>query len=368
MKKSSAHRQPMRRLVFVLVVVAFIIIGALGVALTTRIVDRLPDSTVVIGPDFAAEVNPLTGQRVSDPAVLRRRPLAVKISNGPATVRPQAGIGDADLVFEHVTEGDITRFTAIFLTHTPPRAGSIRSARLIDLELAVMYRAVFAFSGASNGVRDKIFASSFRDRALEGVSVGSPTFYRDDSIDAPHNMFTDPTALWDIAQQRGLSATDTLRGMQFSAAPTPGGAAVTTITVDYGPTVAEWRYDPASGRYLRWSDGEPHLDANASTRVSAANVVILRAWHQLDYNIVESEWQGVKSYSMEIHLWTFGPAIVCRDGQCITGRWHRRNKADLLTFWTADDRQPIYLKPGNTWFQVINLPNATEHQQQIALR
>lgn len=341
---------------------------ALIVTLANRAATPAFDSAGIIGPEFAAGINPLTGQRMTDPGVLNRRPLAIKISNGPAIVRPQAGIGDADLVFEHVTEGDITRFTAIFLTHTPPRAGSIRSARLIDLELAVMYRAVFAFSGASDGVRSKIFASSFGDRALEGISVGSPTYYRDDSVEPPHNMFTDPAALWDTARQRGVLSPDALAGLRFSAAPSPQGSAVTSITVDYGPTVAEWRYDAGSRRYLRWSDGEPHRDANTSAQVSAANVVILRAWHQLDYSIVESEWQGVKSYSMEIQLWTLGPAIVCRDGQCVTGRWHRWDKADMLTFWTEDGRQPITLKPGNTWFQVVNLPDATEHQQVITLR
>src|SRR5271154_27738 len=58
-----------------------------------------------LGPfNFPAGVNPLTGLKVDDPAVLTRRPLAVKISNAPALVRPQAGISQADLVFEHITE------------------------------------------------------------------------------------------------------------------------------------------------------------------------------------------------------------------------------------------------------------------------
>src|SRR5579859_3925706 len=72
------------------------------------------------GPfNFPQNTNPLTGLAVTDPTVLQRRPLAVKISNAPPLVRPQAGIGDADLVFEHLTEGKLTRFTAVFWTHTP---------------------------------------------------------------------------------------------------------------------------------------------------------------------------------------------------------------------------------------------------------
>src|SRR5258708_34156769 len=72
---------------------------------------------------FPANTNPLTGLAVDDPAVLQRRPLAVKISNAPPLVRPQAGIGDADLVFEHLTEGRLTAFTAAFWEpNIPPRA------------------------------------------------------------------------------------------------------------------------------------------------------------------------------------------------------------------------------------------------------
>jgi hypothetical protein len=96
---------------------------------------------------------------------------------------------------------------------------------------------------------------------------------------------------------------------------------------------------------------------------------LLGAWHQHDYNIVESEFQGNKSYSIEIQLWTLGPAVVCRDGQCVTGLWNRWNKADMLSFWTQD-HQPIYLKPGNTWFEVVNLPENTDPsvQQTISVQ
>lgn len=324
-----------------------------------------PTPTGAIGPfEFPGGVNPLTGLPISDPALLKRRPLAVKISNAPNIVRPQAGIGQADLVFEHITEGRLTRFTAVFWTNTPPRVGSIRSARLIDLEIATIYDAIFAFSGASNGVREKILKSAFADRALEGVTVGPPVFYRDDSIEVPHNMFGSPPALWKRATEKGVNATPTsLGGMVFSQTPRPNGDPATTIQVDYGPTTAEWRYEKQSERYARWSDGQPHVDANTKEQITAANVVILRAWHQYDYNIVESEFQGSKSYSIEIQLWTLGPAIICRDGQCIKGLWNRWNKADRLSFWT-EQHQPIYLKPGNTWFQVVNLPDAPPDLQQ----
>jgi Protein of unknown function (DUF3048) N-terminal domain/Protein of unknown function (DUF3048) C-terminal domain len=376
----------MRRLALMPALLTIIALGAAAVSVGRSALDptiESPTSTPTITPSptweptpngamgpfsFPANVNPLTGQQVDDLAVLQRRPLAVKISNAPALVRPQAGIGEADLVFEHLTEGRLTRFTAVYWTHTPPRVGSIRSARLIDLEIAVMYDAIFAFSGASDGVRSKIFHSSFAERALEGVTVGPPVFYRDDSIEIPHNLFGSPQAMWDRAGAKGVNQPPTnLGGMVFSPTPSPQGTPGMLIKVDYGPTDAEWHFDTVSGRYARWSDGQPHTDANTKLQVTASNVVLLYAWHQYDYTIVESEFQGHKSYSVEIQLWTLGPALVCRDGQCVRGLWNRWNKADMLTFWT-EDHQPIYLKPGNTWFEVVNLPAATELQQTITVQ
>ncbi len=325
-----------------------------------------PTPAGALGPyGFPANVNPLTGLTVDNPAILKKRPLAIKISNAPPLVRPQAGLGDADLVFEHLTEGQLTRFTAIFWSKIPARVGSVRSARLIDLEIVQMYGALFAFSGASDEIRARIFASPFAARAFEGVSVGPPVFYRDDSIEIPHNMFANPKTLLTVAEKRGMNTPPALQnGMFFSPAPQPKGGAGTLIRVDYGPTQAEWRYDAKTGRYTRRTDGAPHLDANTKKPITAANVVILYAWHQPDPNIPESEFQGNKSYSLEIQLWTPGPALVCRDGQCVRGVWNRQDKDYMLSFWT-EDRQPIYFKPGNTWFQVVNLPEATQIQQTI---
>lgn len=368
-------RQVQIRILMAVLVVA-VGIGSFGMARSTLITTASTGSPPPIsatplgalGPTFPANVNPLTGLVIADPTILARRPLAVKISNAPPLVRPQAGIGAADLVFEHITEGEQTRFTALFWTQIPPRVGSIRSARLLDLEINVMYHSLFAFSGASNGVREKIFSSAFADRAFEGVTVGAPSFYRDDAGEPPHNLFADPAELLSRSQTAEVDRLDQpITGLRFSPTPQPLGQRVGKIRVDYGPTVAEWRYDPTSARYARWSDDIPHLDANTGAQLTAANVIILRAWHQEDVTIVESEWQGVKSYSIEIQLWTLGPAIVCRDGQCVTGVWNRWDKADAITFWTEPDQQPIYLKPGNTWMQVTNLPAATVHQQTITL-
>src|SRR5262249_40987630 len=111
----------------------------------------------IIGPDsYPENVDPLTGLVVDDPSVLNRRPLLVKISNAPPVVRPQSGISIADVIFEEYAEGGWTRFTAVFYSHGGQHIGSVRSVRLIDLQLTPAFDGVLVFSGGSLGVIDTL--------------------------------------------------------------------------------------------------------------------------------------------------------------------------------------------------------------------
>jgi hypothetical protein len=137
---------------FSIVMVVFVLAGCvMDAADTSTNMTPLPGSiailvTVTPSPIAQPNLNALTGLTVPDASVLERRPLVVKISNAPALVRPQAGISAADIVYEHYTEGGLTRFSAVFYSQAPQRVGSIRSARLIDNQLVPMYNGLLAFS------------------------------------------------------------------------------------------------------------------------------------------------------------------------------------------------------------------------------
>ncbi len=317
-----------------------------------------------VGPDeFPPGVNPLTGLPAPDPAALNRRPLIAKISNAPPLVRPQAGIGAADLVFEHYAEGGLTRFSAVFYSHAPDRVGSIRSARLIDYELAPMYDALLAFSGASIGVEERLNTSDFADRLFKGVLFGPPYYWRDEALEAPHNLFTNPNALWRLAAEQGLGQPPDLPGMAFLELSPPGNTSTAArIDLRYRATRVVWMYDAASGQYRRYADGQGHFDANTLQQVAAANVVVLYADHQ-PTDIVESQWQGSVSYSTEIKLWFEGDAILFRDGLRYDGRWVRPTRESLIGL---RDRNGgfLYLKPGVTWFQVVRLPEQQDPAEE----
>lgn len=310
-----------------------------------------------IGPvDFPLDVNPLTGLQVADPALLNRRPIIAKISNAPPLVRPQAGLSQADLVYEHYTEGGLTRFSAIFYSQAPERFGSVRSARLIDYELTEMYKGLLAFSGASIGVEDKLNMSEFAQRLYKGVLYARPYYWRDETIEIPHNMFGSIAALWDLAAEEGFNQRPLLRGMAFHPnAPEGSAGEVNKIDIRYRATRVIWDYDAATGRYQRTADGKPHFDINTDTQITADNVAVIYAGHYLT-DIIESEFQGSVSYSVQVTIWPEGEAALFRDGQHYVGRWVRATRPDLLGLRTVDG-QLLYLKPGNTWFQVVPFPD-----------
>ncbi|HEC35987.1 MAG TPA: DUF3048 domain-containing protein [Anaerolineae bacterium] len=303
------------------------------------------------------DVNPLTGERVDDPSLLDRVPVAIKISNWPGQyVWPQAGIASADLIFEHYNEGWFaTRWTAVYLGEAD-RVGPVRSGRLIDLEIPAIYKAVLACWGFSDGV-----LALFRDSDLypdRVVSYSLPEtldpdpFYRDFSRDVPleHTGYTDPARVRAWAEAHGVSGRQAgLEGMVFSEEPPAEGEPATYVYIPWRELDAEWYYDEASGRYLRWSDGSRHTDALNGQQLSAANVVVLYV-PQWDTDIVEEPHSG--ALSIQFALWHSNRAIIFRDGLRIDAFWQRWDREDMLTL-TDEEGNPIPLKVGNTFFEVI---------------
>lgn len=310
--------------------------------------------TLLTLDDFGDNRNPLTGEVVTDTAVLQRRPIAVKISNSPPEhVRPQAGLGQADLVFEHATEGPITRFTAIIYGQTPPDVGPIRSARLIDVELPAMYDAALAYSGSSIGVGRKLGGSDFRPRIIRSYEQG---YYRTGE-DKPweHTLHGNPEGFWQALAEKDQNTPPQFGNvMAFSSLPPDGGEPAEKVTIRYRDwTTVEWEYDEENGRYWRRVDGEPHVDANNDEQISAANVVLVYAIHMLDQSICERQVEDqCYAFSTEIQIWGSGDAVIIRDGRQYPATWQRQERDHMLTF-VDENGDPVPLQIGNTWFQVI---------------
>ena len=314
------------------------------------------------GPsDFPPNVNPLTGL-FTDPERLDRRALAIKVSNYPPVVVPQYGLSAADIVWESIVENGATRFTAIYLSQDAARVGSLRSLRLIDMDIQAMYDSFVAFSGASEGVFNYVLGLLVPDDAISPqLGEGCPPFCRfpEASDIYEHTLFTSTVDLWAWADARDerLAARDqppvntrrNLEGMAFHELPPAGGIEATQLAVTFRATDVRWDYDPATGRYVRSQDGAPHLDAATGEPLSAANVLIIEAYHYADESIIEDQFGN---YSIGVVLRDSGPAYLFRDGRMVAGTWTRSNFDSMMTF-VDEGGEVLRFKPGNTWVEVV---------------
>lgn len=287
-----------------------------------------------------------------------RRNLIVKVSNWPPRVRPQHAVNQADLVYEMESEGGVTRFALIFRNNAPAKVGSVRSARLVDMELLNMYAALLAYSGTSGPVRE-IYRDRINRSLLLSPSLGDNCeragFCRDQSVidrGYEHTLFGNTQQMWQAATKRNANIGFRAVGFAFDLQPDADGREVNDIYINwYNRTDTRWQYDGDSARYLRYSDGLPHFDAADGAQLWADNLIFLQVAHNRRPDLFE---RGAINESYEVALWGQGPAYVLREGKLYQGHWRRRNqnRGSALSLIFGDER-PIVLKPGRSWVTVL---------------
>ncbi|MBN1220489.1 MAG: DUF3048 domain-containing protein [Anaerolineae bacterium] len=316
-----------------------------------------PETGPVSGPaEFGLsrnpDISPLTGLKVDDQALIHRRPIMVRIGND-YEARPQVGLNEADIVYEELVEWWVTRFTAIYLSQDLETIAPIRSVRLINLQLAPQYRGALAHSGGSDPVRFRLSKTNITD--LDEYFTPSLYFYRETENWATRLAF-DATLAREYLLDEGLESDVNLRGFVFDPQPIwddlpeEAVADAAEVTIPYPPQTSEamWTYDENSGRYLRSTTGEPIEDFNGS-RISAANVIIYFAEHE-ETDIVED---ANGATSVDIIVNGFGTAWLLRDGKILKGNW--QTDGATTPDFIFNNNEPMPLKPGNTWVEVVPL-------------
>ncbi|MCX6019087.1 MAG: DUF3048 domain-containing protein [Chloroflexi bacterium] len=313
-----------------------------------------PTSTPTEAAGVSAGTNPYTGLPASA-EVLARKPLLIKVAN-TAEIRPQSGLSEADIVVEHLSEGGITRFTSLFLTNAPKKVGSVRSCRLIDLELPVMFDAALVCSGTSPGVKPLMRNSYAHKNDLTMISDFGPyecascPMFRTSDRSAPHNLFANPTNAWAELDKRERNQPSTFKSWSFAESAGPEGKPTAGVNVGYKSGVAGWNYDAVRGRWLRSISGKQQVDANNSQPLAFANVVLVYAPHVT--TLIQEDVTG--ALSIEVQVWGEGPVRVFRDGREYGGKWVRN--AEVGNFELLDPAgKHIPLKPGNTWIEMVPL-------------
>jgi len=289
---------------------------------------------------------PLRGTDAPTAEAIKRRPIVVRVPNDP-TARPQSGLSDADVVFEMLVEGGITRFAVVFHSRDAQSVGPIRSARLSDLQYMPMLRGILAHVGASGPVLDRI-----RQAAQTGTFIDLDQFQHADAYDrvssraAPQNVYTSTQRIRDAAKD---TAKVDVPSLQFDAAPPTGGKAAASLALPYvAAQRVEYRYE--NGGYTRLQDGKPTMDDAAKKEVRPDNVVVIKTDITEVRSIIEDE---LGSFSLDIRSTGTGPVVILRDGQRVDGTWSREGTG--MYRFTDASGTAVPLKAGLTWIHVVPL-------------
>lgn len=332
---------------------------------------------------------PLSGKlftQVERDAWEARRPLFVMVENHP-DARPQSGLSRADVVFEAIAEGGVTRFGVMYYCAAQVQdilIAPVRSARTYFVDWASGFNLpMYVHIGGANvpGPTDALGQISDygwnMQNDINQFSVGYPTFVRDynripgKELATEHTMVSTTEKLWKVAAKRDwtnmspdrkygrktIEGTDWNQGYQgWSFEEEPGERGdVTTVSYDfwsgYGDYSIKWDYDAELDAFKRTMGGELHVDFNNNEVVTAANVIVLLTTEKGPINEKKHMIYGTTGR---------GTALIFKHGDVIKATWNKKTRESELTF--SDRRgQEVELARGMVWISVLNKANEVEY-------
>ncbi len=321
----------------------------------------LPTPSNITPYSLPEGINPLTGLPPASPELLERRPIASKITLFPRYVRTiNSGLSLADVVFEYYIEGGLTRFIAVFYGNNAKRIGPVRSGRFFDEHVARMYQSYLVFKYADKRVYEYLKTSDIHKFLIvPGNSYCPPFVIGEKELDTYNNIFLDSTKFSDcLEKQKKDDTRPNLHTSYFSDIPPSSGEIALGIFTRYSlDNYHYWEYQPITNKYYRHQEanglrnGEapvyaPLVDALTGEQVTADNVIFLFVPHTFDDQFQEED----EVY--HIDLIGLGKAILFRDGRVLPAYW-RRVSSDQPLLITDLSGQPLPLKPGRTFYQVL---------------
>jgi hypothetical protein len=322
--------------------------------------------TYTYGPYyFPLDINPLTGLPVEDREILERRPIVVKVTNFPRSVRPQWGLSLADHVYEYYIGDSMSRFIGIFYGKDASQVGPIRSARLFDEHVMRMYDGIFIFGWADDPVLEFFLAPDIKSHLVVERPDNCPPLCRIGPKGAYNNLFVDTVQLGTYLADRGTNnERQDLKGLRFDVGMPKSGNPGHEMYLEYsGVSYHYWKYDPASGHYLRFQEAEdalggaekqyaPLTDSLTGSQLSADNVIVLLVPHEF----------YLRSSSTEIinqPMLGEGRGYAFRNGHVYPVTWSHQAPEDLIEL-VLPNGTPYSLKPGTVWFEVIGATSGFE--------
>lgn len=304
------------------------------------------------------------------------RPLGVMIENHQES-RPQSGLSSADVIYEAVAEGGITRLLAVFYCQDAGITGPVRSARSYFLDFISEYGSypLYAHVGGANtpgpanalGQIEDYGWVSYND--LNQFSVPFPNFWRDyerlgHPVATEHTVYATTTKLWDFAKNKRKLGNEDKDGKPWDQNFKPWSfkddvkaderALSQNITFEfwegYSQYAVHWVYDKELNTYRRENGGQHHKDKNNDQQLQAKNVVIL----------FMAERNANDGYENNLHLLYGtkgqGRSLIYQDGKKIEGTWQKKDRKDRLVLKDSNGRE-IKFNRGLTWFEILPTGN-----------
>lgn len=305
---------------------------------------------------------------------MNRSPLAIVVNNH-AEARPQFGLSKADLIYEVVAEGGITRLIAFFHAEDVDKVGPVRSARVYFLDWAAEFNAWFAhWGGAYMNAEDKAnqnnpsyeftchpqsdsYAKINRINlpSLDQNWLGTTAYWRDKSrgVAGEHTGYTSTFKLWEEAPNKypgweGFRKFEQWEFKDDNPAQTPTAAQISFNFWDGPQFAVRWEYIPEENRYLRYQGGELQVDAGADSDPLKAKNVILQ--------FTEERAVGDKKSHLDYQTIGSGAARIFLDGREIEGTWKKDAIRERTEFYDQQGKE-IKLNRGQIWIEVVPTRN-----------
>jgi hypothetical protein len=278
------------------------------------------------------------------PPLAAAYPLAVMVENS-IDARPQVGLDRADIVYEALAEGGISRFLAIYITQDAEAIGPVRSTRHYFVYTAAEYNATLAFVGASPIGYSALAATGIRQL---NESYGDPGIWRSFRRAAPHNAYTGTVEARQAADGKSPGWPGSWGPMVFKdqLAATIGQPA-TSITVRYPPIDwydVDYEYDPNTNLYTRFMDGYRHRDQFTGLQLAASNVIV----QVVPDGVIDREGRLDLAQTGE------GPAYYFLDGVEVDGSWTKADYGSQTFFWDTAGNLARFNPYGTTWVQLVS--------------
>lgn len=309
-----------------------------------------PDPTEEPTPTPAAITNPLTGETI-EADISANRPYAVMLNNIKVAL-PQCGISKADILYEVLAEGNITRFEAIFSDLNGVGAiGSMRSSRPYYIELALSYGAIYVHAGGSEQAYTDISAKGVDN--IDGVrgAYSGEIFYRDPArqkYGVEHSLFTSSDKVLEYTGKLGYSSTHDGSfdyGLAFTETPELGSSAASAATVNVsfdGMKDTSFTYHADKGYYTGYQYGTDLIDGTTNEAVQFRNILVLFA-----------ETKIIDDYGRRtVDLDATGTGYFACDGKYIPIKWSHAGTGSTFKY-TLEDGTPLELGVGKSYIGIV---------------